>query len=119
MEQKELASILSALADVSRLQIVRLLASQAEMGVGELALQLRAERPTLSQPLISWHLRVLRKRELILWRREGRQVLYALNRNRWRQVVDRLDALTTPQRVAAPVPALREQLRVPTPGQRR
>ena len=116
MEHRELAGHLRALSDVNRLHIVRLLASTAELGVGDLIVSLRAQRPTLSQPLISWHLRVLRKRGLITWRREGRQVFYALNRRQWRQLVDSFDVLLAPQRVEAVAPTIGGRAPAPPVG---
>src|SRR5579859_3583639 len=104
MDQRELAGHLRALSDVNRLRIIQLLASAAELSVGDLIAGLRTYRPTLSQPLISWHLRVLRKRGLIQWRREGRQVFYALDHRRWRHLTEGLDALTSPVRLEIAIP---------------
>jgi len=87
-----------------------------ELSVGDLIAGLRTYRPTLSQPLISWHLRVLRKRGLILWRREGRQIFYALDHRRWRHLTEGLDALTVPVRLDVAIPAVGSRASAPPPG---
>lgn len=74
---RELKLALKALADISRLQIVEHLADSREVKVTELALALR-----MSQPLLSWHLRSLRRARLVNTRREGRVVYCSLNLNR-------------------------------------
>lgn len=75
MNDLELA--LKALADHQRLRIVQLLAARAEVTVTELQSAL-----IISQPLLSWHLRVLRKAGLVVKRRAGRVVYCSLHRPR-------------------------------------
>ncbi len=99
LEHRETALLLHALADEHRLRIIATLAGDAELSVRDLTLHLRRTYPSLSQPLISWHLRVLRKRELIRMRREGRQVFYALDRRRWHLLRDMMEALVVPHRL--------------------
>src|SRR5579863_2184793 len=74
-EWRELRLYFRALADVRRLRMVAILAAAGEVGVKDLCLQLRA-----SQPLVSWHLRVLTRCGLVATRRQGRQVFCSLNR---------------------------------------
>ncbi|HVA91408.1 MAG TPA: metalloregulator ArsR/SmtB family transcription factor [Chloroflexota bacterium] len=74
-EWRELRLYFRALADVRRLRLVAILAASGEVGVKDLCLQLRA-----SQPLVSWHLRVLTRCGLVATRRQGRQVFCSLNR---------------------------------------
>ncbi len=75
---RELNRLFRALTSASRLRIVQQLAgSRGEVSVGELAAQLN-----MSQPLVSWHLRDLRRINLVLMRRNGRQALCSLNRQR-------------------------------------
>jgi DNA-binding transcriptional ArsR family regulator len=74
-EARELRTYLRTAGDLVRLQILRRLAQEGEMGVTELARVLHT-----SQPLLSWHLGVLRRIELVSIRREGRLVWYSLNR---------------------------------------
>jgi DNA-binding transcriptional ArsR family regulator len=93
------ALVFAALADVNRLRIVELLVGVAELSGSELTALIRKQRPSLSQPLLAWHLRVLRKRDLLHMRREGRQTFYRLNRARWREVVDTLDMVANTPRV--------------------
>lgn len=64
-----------ALSDRKRLAILEYLAAHDQVPVTEVGTQLR-----LSQPLISWHLRVLRRAGLVKTRRTGRQVLCSINR---------------------------------------
>jgi DNA-binding transcriptional ArsR family regulator len=63
------------LANPTRLMIVERLAAASEMRVSELA-----DFCQVSQPRMSWHLRILRKAEVIRTRREGREVFCRLDR---------------------------------------
>jgi len=79
-ELKELRGYFKALSDITRLQIVQQLASVEELSVSELAIALR-----LSQPLVSWHLSGLRGAGLVKIRKDGRQTLCSLDRERLQQ----------------------------------
>lgn len=79
---------LHAIADPTRLSILHTLARAGEHQVLELA-----QRLGLSQPLASWHLRILRQAGLISTRRLGRQVLCRLNRERLCEFKAQFDAL--------------------------
>lgn len=69
--------LLSALADNTRLQIVRMLASYDEpLCVCEITPQF-----SLGQPTISHHLKVLRDAQLVNWEKRGLWVYYSLNRD--------------------------------------
>jgi len=65
-----------ALADRKRIDILEYLAAHQQVAVSELGDQLH-----MSQPLISWHLRKLRRAGLVQTSRVGRQVLCSLNRS--------------------------------------
>ena len=71
---RDLKAHFVGLANPTRLAIVSLLAG-GEMAASEVARKLK-----LSQPLLSWHLRVMRKAGLVQTRRRGREVLATLNR---------------------------------------
>lgn len=77
-----------SMADRKRLQIVQYLAQHDEAPVTELGRELR-----LSQPLVSWHLSLLRKAGIVRTRKEGRQVLCSLNRDRLEAYHRRLASL--------------------------
>ncbi|MBV9101641.1 MAG: helix-turn-helix transcriptional regulator [Candidatus Dormibacteraeota bacterium] len=64
------------LANPTRLLIVERLAGASEMRVSELA-----DFCQVSQPRMSWHLRILRKAQVIRTRREGREVFCRLDRD--------------------------------------
>ena len=64
------------LANPTRLMIVERLAVASEMRVSELA-----DFCQVSQPRMSWHLRILRKAQVIRTRREGREVFCRLDRD--------------------------------------
>jgi DNA-binding transcriptional ArsR family regulator len=68
-----LAETFKALSDPTRVRIVALL-SEAELCVCDLAAAL-----DMSQSAVSHQLRTLRDLQLVRWRREGRQVFYALD----------------------------------------
>jgi ArsR family transcriptional regulator, lead/cadmium/zinc/bismuth-responsive transcriptional repressor len=65
-----LRALYRALGDETRLRIIGLLAEIGPMPVRELS-----ARVGLSQPLISWHLRILRVANLIETRRQGRETI--------------------------------------------
>jgi ArsR family transcriptional regulator, arsenate/arsenite/antimonite-responsive transcriptional repressor len=77
-----------ALSDRKRLAILQYLAIHEQVPVTELGEELR-----LSQPLISWHLRVLRRAGVVKTRRTGRQVLCSLNRETLRRYQKRVQDL--------------------------
>ena len=70
---RRLRTLYKALGDESRLRITGVLAEFGPMPVNELA-----SRVGLSQPLISWHLRIMRLAGLIDTTRRGRTVICRL-----------------------------------------
>jgi len=70
---KELSVIFKALADETRLRVLKLL-SDGELCVCEIAAALELE-----QPRLSFHLSVLKKAGFIVNRRQQRWILYRLN----------------------------------------
>lgn len=72
---QDLSAYFRALGDRKRLHMARYLALHEQVPVTELGAELR-----LSQPLISWHLRVLRRAGIVITQRTGRQVLCSLDR---------------------------------------
>lgn len=86
-EARALRVLLRSVGDLVRLQILHELARQGEMSVTALARTLR-----VSQPLVSWHLGILRRAHLVNVRKEGRLVWHSLNREEWRSFRRRLDA---------------------------
>ena len=59
----------------------------------------------ISQPLVSWHLRKLRRAGLIGTRRAGRQVYCSLNMERFQECVQQLELLVDPATLLASLPA--------------
>lgn len=90
-EWRELKIMVKALADVARLTIVYHLAHREEITVTELT-----EIVGLSQPLVSWHLRKLRRAGIIRTRRIGRLVYCSLDNARYRYCLQSLEMLTDP-----------------------
>jgi DNA-binding transcriptional ArsR family regulator len=84
----ELKRMLRALGDAVRLNILRALAADDEVKVTDLA-----ERLNVSQPLVSWHLTILRRMEFVRTRRQGREVYCSLDVARYRQCVTMLAAV--------------------------
>ena len=70
---RRLRTLYRALGDETRLRIIGLLAE-----IGPLPVNALSARVGLSQPLISWHLRILRLAGLIDTRRQGREVICQL-----------------------------------------
>jgi DNA-binding transcriptional ArsR family regulator len=70
---RRLRTLYRALGDETRLRMIGLLAEIGPMPVNELS-----SRVGLSQPLISWHLRILRLAGLVDTQRQGRTVICRL-----------------------------------------
>ena len=70
---RRLRTLYRALGDETRLRVISLLAEVGPMPVNELS-----ARVVLSQPLISWHLRILRLASLVETQRHGREVICRL-----------------------------------------
>ena len=83
---QDISAYFRALADHTRLTIVRYLARHEQVTVTQLGRELH-----LSQPLISWHLRRLRRAGIVQTRREGRQVWCSLDRVALQTYERRLD----------------------------
>jgi len=72
-ELRRLRTLYRALGDETRLRMIGLLAEIGPMPVNELS-----ARVGLSQPLISWHLRILRLAGLVDTQRQGRTTICRL-----------------------------------------
>ncbi|HYM52493.1 MAG TPA: metalloregulator ArsR/SmtB family transcription factor [Candidatus Dormibacteraeota bacterium] len=70
---RRLRVLYRALGDETRLRVIGLLAEHGPMVVNRMS-----ARVGLSQPLISWHLRILRLAGLIDTRRQGRETICQL-----------------------------------------
>lgn len=90
-EWRDLKRMMKALAGIARLTIIYHLARQPEITVTSLTDMLN-----ISQPLVSWHLRKLRRAGLIETRRVGRQVYCSLNVARFQACAQRLSSLVDP-----------------------
>lgn len=85
-----MATQFKALGDLTRLQIIYLLATDTSgtLGVSELAVRLG-----VSQPAVSQHLKTLRGEGLVDSRREGFYVYYTINRDRIRKFHDQFELM--------------------------
>jgi ArsR family transcriptional regulator len=81
---RDLRTYYRALGDDTRLRVLQLLATDGEHTVTELAQRLR-----LSQPLLSWHLRRLRRAGVVKTVRVGREVRCSFDRERFAQLHER------------------------------
>jgi len=81
---RDLRTYYRALGDDTRLRVLQLLATEGEHTVTELAQRLR-----LSQPLLSWHLRRLRRAGVVKTVRVGREVRCTFDRERFVQLHER------------------------------
>lgn len=81
---RDLRTYYRALGDDTRLRILQLLATEGEHTVTELA-----DRLNLSQPLLSWHLRRLRRAGVVKTVRVGREVRCSFDRERFAQLHER------------------------------
>ena len=90
-EWRELKMTLKALGDMARLAIVAYLAHAQEVTVTDLA-----DLLGISQPLVSWHLRKLRRAGIISTRRAGRQSYCSLNKRSIEHGMQLLEQLIDP-----------------------
>lgn len=74
-------STFKALSDKTRRQILRYL-RDGEMNAGEIA-----DRFEMSKPSISHHLSILKQADLISDRRQGQNIIYALNTSVFEEVM--------------------------------
>ena len=81
------AEILRAIAHAVRLKILCAIKDQ-EQSVGEIE-----ECTGIAQPGLSQQLAILRKAELVLTRRDGKQIFYRIDSDRMLETSDLLDAL--------------------------
>ena len=72
-QANEVAELFKALADPTRVRIISVLA-HAELCVGDLCLALE-----MSQPAVSYQLRILRTLRIVRSRKEGKHVFYTLD----------------------------------------
>lgn len=87
-DRHELSDHFLALANVTRLRILERLGEVGEENVNDLAMHLH-----MSQPRISWHLRMLRVGGVVRTRRDGRQVYCSLDVENLARERARLDDL--------------------------
>lgn len=66
--------VFKALSDPTRREIIALLRQDGELSAGKLA-----EHFDMTKPSMSHHFNMLKQAELITARRDGQQILYALN----------------------------------------
>src|ERR1700674_2051002 len=88
---REFRAHYQALASITRLRILQYLAGIPEITVLELA-----DALGISQPRLSWHLRMLRRGQLVRARRVGRTIHYSLNREGLHAFKRELTPLTAP-----------------------
>ena len=89
---RRLRDLHRALGDMTRLRIIAVLAEFGPMPVNELS-----SRVVLSQPLISWHLRILRLAGFIEAERHGREVICRLRPAAFAELHAAEEALLTPK----------------------
>ncbi len=106
-EYLELKRMLKAMGDVHRLDILHVLAGVQEITVTDLAEILAANGRYISQPLVSWHLNILRRAGLVRTRRTGRQVHCSLDRPSYQRCLRMLgDIISTPAALPATLPVV-------------
>jgi DNA-binding transcriptional ArsR family regulator len=91
------------LANPTRLAIL------GELAKGEVSGSELARRLKLSQPLLSWHLRVMRRAGLIATRRAGRELLCSLDLRTIRDYQERFNQFLAASTSAEPQPQAEPQ----------
>ncbi len=87
-EAEQLASLLKAVADPTRLQLISLINSSNN---SEACVCNLTEPLNLSQPTVSHHLKVLTEAGLIEREKRGTWVWYRLNQQRWQEIAKLLN----------------------------
>ncbi len=95
-EFTELKQMLAALSDRVRLNIMRQLALRGEITVTDLVAALE-----VSQPLVSWHLSILRRHGFVRTRRRGRVVHCSVDTARFAACLRALGEVVAPRESAA------------------
>jgi len=90
-QQGDLPAFFTALANVTRLRIVEYLLGAGEETVNELALALR-----MSQPRVSWHLRMLELGGVVHTRRDGRLTYCSVDLDTVRRRLTGFESLLEP-----------------------
>ena len=90
-QQGDLPAFFTALANVTRLRIVEYLLTVPEETVNELALALR-----ISQPRVSWHLRMLELGGVVHTRRDGRLTYCSVDLDTVRRRLTGFESLLEP-----------------------
>src|SRR5215813_10108235 len=107
-ELRDLKGMLKALGDIARLEIIAMLARSGEQTVTDLGQMLTVNGRLISQPLVSWHISVLRRWGFVRTRRVGRLVYCSLDRARYdsclRLLADLVQAPEEAQFAQAPAP---------------
>ena len=103
--RNELPDHFLAFANPTRLRILERLAENGEVNVNDLAAHLH-----MSQPRISWHLRMLRVGGVIRTRREGRLVYCSLDVENIKRVRQRLDEMLGIAKTQIAKPKVREEV---------
>jgi ArsR family transcriptional regulator len=103
-KQGDLPPFFAALANATRLRIVERLLTDPELTVSELALALR-----ISQPRVSWHLRLLELGGVVSTRREGRLTYCSIDLETIRRRLTGFEALIE-SRAGAPMGHLRREV---------
>ena len=104
MRDERLRRYFKALGDKTRFDVVQQLSRISESSVTDLCVILG-----VTQPLMSWHVRILRNAGIVTTRRHGRQVFCSLDRPNIAALQARFSALVNgrgpvPERAAAPLP---------------
>ena len=73
---QKITFLLTAVGEPARLEIIRQLAEQEQMNVGDLASKFRLSRPTISH-----HLKVLKDAGIVEAEKRGQETYYRVNRD--------------------------------------
>ncbi|MDE1192395.1 MAG: metalloregulator ArsR/SmtB family transcription factor [Arachidicoccus sp.] len=88
LRMKKAALILRAINHKLRLQIIKLIQEQQKITVTEIYVKLRLEQSVVSQ-----HLAILRRANLVVTQRDGKFIYYTINFNRTKELIGFVDEL--------------------------
>jgi DNA-binding transcriptional ArsR family regulator len=102
-KQGDLPAFFTALANITRLRIVERLLATGEQNVNELATALR-----MSQPRVSWHLRLLELGGVVRTRRNGRLTYCSIDLETIRRRLTGFESILESERASVPATLGRE-----------
>ena len=80
------AERLHAIAHPTRIAIISLLGDNVELSVSDISIKLN-----ITQPKTSFHLKALKDKDILMFKRDGKQIIYSLNYDNILKTIEFID----------------------------